>query len=125
MRLLQIYVPDLITAWIDEDEKAFETMFPLTIGVVEGYSRMAFAAAEENPSKRKQLKRLAMFLGNAVAIAGDMNEKIADKLLDDLSTDGEQIYSDEIASFGNNLRLLTNRYGVDIPIPMLQSLMGC
>lgn len=44
LKLLHIYIPDLITAWIDEDDKGFEVMFPLTIKVGEIYTRAAFAA---------------------------------------------------------------------------------
>lgn len=37
LRVLNIYITDLITAWIDEDEDAFRTMFDLTMTVAEAY----------------------------------------------------------------------------------------
>ncbi|MCM1140483.1 MAG: hypothetical protein NC453_18090, partial [Muribaculum sp.] len=124
LTLLHRYIPDLITAWIDEDEKAFETMWPLTMTVAEIYTRAAFAAADEYPSKKRQIKKLAIFYGNAVAIAGDMEETKATALLDDLSTDGANLYSDKITAFGNDLLFLTNQYGMDIPAAKLAQLMG-
>lgn len=88
LTLLHRYIPDLITSWTDEDEKTFETIWPLTMAVAEIYRRAALAAADEYPSKSRQIKKLAMSYGNAVAIAGDMTEEKATALLDDLSTDG-------------------------------------
>lgn len=113
LTLLHRYIPDLITAWIDEE--AFETMWPLTMTVAEIYTRAALAAADETPSKKRQIKKLAIFYSNAVAIAGDMDEAKATSLLDDLSTDGNQLYSDKITAFGNDLLFLTTQYGMDIP----------
>lgn len=83
--------------------------------VAEMYTRAAFAAADEYPSKQRQIKKLAIFYGNAVAIPGDMSEAKATALLDDLSTDRDQIYSGKITAFGNDLLFLTNQYGMDIP----------
>lgn len=124
LTLLHRYIPDLITAWIDEDEKAFETMWPLTMTVAEIYTRVAFAFADEYPSKSRQIKKLAIFYGNAVAIAGDMSEAKATDLLEDLSTDGTNLYSDKITDFGNDLLFQTTQYGMDIPPSKLAQLMG-
>lgn len=123
LTLLHKYIPDLITAWIDEDEKAFETIWPLTMTVAEIYTRAAFAAADKYPSKQRQIKKLAIFYSNAAAIAGDMDETKANALLDDLSTDGNKIYSDKISAFGKDLLFLTNQYGMDIPPAKLVQLM--
>ena len=123
LTLLHKYIPDLITAWIDEDEKAFETMWPLTMTVAEIYTHAAFAAADEYPSKKRQIKKLAIFYGNAVAIAGDMEEAKATALLDNLSTDGSLLYSDKITAFGNQILFLTTQYGMDIPPAKLAQLI--
>lgn len=37
LSLLNIYITDLITAWIDEDDDAFKTMFDMTMTVAEAY----------------------------------------------------------------------------------------
>lgn len=124
LTILHIYIPDLITAWIDEDDEAFETMFNLTITVSEAFIPAAIAAEREYPSKRKNIRRLASFFAQAVASGGDMNEEMAEEFLDGLSTDGKQIFSDKISSFGSKLLTLTNRYGFDIPISELSRFLG-
>lgn len=96
-------------------------MWPLTLTVAEIYTRAALAAADESPSKKRQIN---IFYSNAVAIAGDMDETKANELLDDLSTDGNQLYSDKITAFGNRLIFLNTQYGMDIPPSKLSQLMG-
>ena len=124
LTLLHIYIPDLITAWIDEDDEAFETMFKLTITLSEAFIPAAMAAEREYPSKKKKLRRLATFFAHATSAGGDMTEKMAEELLDDLTTDGKQIYSDKITSLGTRLLALSNRYGIDIPFSHLHPLLG-
>lgn len=102
-------------------------MFPLTIKIGEIYTRAAFAVTDKYPSKARKIKKLAIFYGNAVAIAGDMEEAKANELLDDLSTDGANLYSDKITAFGSDLLFQTNQYGTDIPptkLSQLPQLMG-
>lgn len=99
-------------------------MFPQTIKIDEIYMRAAFAAADEYHSKSRQIKKLVIFFGNAMAIAGDMSEEKANNLLEDLSTDGKSLYSDKIATIANKLLFLTNQYGMDIPDSNFQSLIG-
>ncbi|MCM1142957.1 MAG: hypothetical protein NC453_30705 [Muribaculum sp.] len=124
LRILPIYIVGLISAWIDEDDESFETMFKATMPVAEAYVIGAQAFSKSYPSKERVIKRLAMFYANAVAIAGDMNEAKAIALLDDLSTDGNQLYSDKITGFGNDILFLTTQYGMDIPPTKLALLMG-
>jgi hypothetical protein len=46
------------------------------------------------------------------------------ELLDDLSTDGDKIYSDKIATFGNRMMLLVKKYGIDIPLDKMCEVDG-
>lgn len=90
----------------------------------EGYMIAGKEMADKFPAKQKTIKQLTIFLGNAVANAEGMSPDKAEELLDDHSTDGEQIYSDKIQAFGNNLLHLTTQYGIDIPYPILTHLNG-
>lgn len=47
LRILNIYITDLITAWIDEDDDSFKTMFDLTMTVAEAYIPCLMAAERE------------------------------------------------------------------------------
>ena len=67
---------------------------------------------------------MIFMLGHACSCGGDMNDSLADELLDDLSTDGREIYSEKIRAFALKLQLLVKRYGMDIPVRGLERLNG-
>lgn len=122
LKILNIYIPELITAWIDEDDDAFKTMFELTMTVSEAYLPAVMAAKKEYPSKTRQLNKLATFFSYAIATGGDMNPALAQTLLDDFSTDGHKLHSAKIQDFGAKLLTLLQLHGPDIPIPALNHL---
>ncbi len=124
LKILHLQVPDLITAWIDEDEKTFEQLFPMVMTVAEGYTPAAIAAEKKYPASKKAVRMMAYLLANASGAGGDMNDALANELLDDLSTDGDEIYSDKIKAFGTRLLIFTKKHGIDIPIPLWHSLIG-
>lgn len=123
MKLLPIYIVGLISAWIDEDDESFETMFKATMPVAESYVLAGQAFSKSYPSKAKIIRSIINLFGVTASIGGDMTEKYAEELLDDLSTDGNQLYSDKISELGSQLLFLTRQYGMDIPstelIPLL------
>lgn len=124
LKILNIYITDLITAWIDEDDDAFKTMFDMTMTVAEAYIPCLMAAEREYPSKKRQIRKLGMLYGNAVSTGGDMNPAIAETLLDDLTTDGKQLHSDKIKKFGDELLTLIRIHGMDIPLSAMNRLNG-
>ena len=124
LRILNIYITDLITAWIDEDDDAFKTMFDLSMTVAEAYIPCLMAAEKEYPSKKRLIRKLGMLYANAVSAGGDMSPARAETLLDDLSTDGKQLHSSKIQQFGNSLLSLIRIYGMDIPPSALSHLNG-
>lgn len=124
LKILHLQVPDLITAWIDEEEETFEKLFPMVMTVAEGYTPAAIGAEKRYLSNKKAIRMMAYLLANAGGARGDMNQSLADELLDDLSTDGKEIYSDEIKKFGARLLVLTKNQGIDIPISQWHSLIG-
>lgn len=124
LTLLNIYIPDLITAWIDENDEDFATMFNMTITVSESLYKVMPAVLQEHPSKKRQIRKLLYFFGSAIATGGDMTQEQADALLDDLTTDGKQIYSEKIEEFGNKLLHLHKLYGENIPYYDLNRLNG-
>lgn len=122
--LLNIYVADLVTAWIDEDDEALETMFRLTMTIAESYLLALRAIEKESTSSNGKLRKLGAFYAHAIAAGGDMNPDLAQLLLEDLSTDGKEIYSTKIQEFGSDLLKLLQIYGLDIPIARLNHLNG-
>lgn len=124
LALLNIYVTDLITAWIDEDDEAFEQMFGLTMKVAEIYMKCLVGAKDRQPSQQKDIMKLGNFFSYAVGCGGDMNPKLAETLLDDLSTDGEKLYSPKIQDFGAKILKLMQINGPDIPAATLNHLNG-
>ena len=67
---------------------------------------------------------MAYILANSSETGGDMNQTLADELLDDLETDGDDIYSDKIREYGERLLFLTQHHGIDIPINDFNRLNG-
>ncbi len=124
LKILNIYITDLITAWIDEDDDAFKTMFDMTMTVAEAYIPCLMAAEKEYPSKKRQIRKLAALYGHAVSSGGDMSPALAENLLDDLTTDGKQLHSDKIKKFGDELLTLIRIHGMDIPPSALNRLNG-
>lgn len=114
MELLNIYIRDLVMAWIDDNGASFETMFRLTMPVAEMYVPALRELERQKPSKKRAIRKLIDFYGFAVSTAGDMSFPAADDLLDDLSTDGKMIYSDKIKAYGADLLKEIQIYGSDV-----------
>lgn len=124
LKILHLQVPRLITAWIDEDEESFETLFPMVMTVTESYIVAAKGAMNAFPSEQKTIRTVAELLVHSCGVGGDISDKLAEKFLDDLSTDGKDIYSDKIKAYGVQLLFLTQRFGIDIPYHLILSLNG-
>lgn len=124
LKILHLQVPDLITAWIDDDEETFELMFNLVTKMSDSYMIASSAYASRFPSKRKAVTEIAAFFAHATSCGGDLQPDLADELLNDLSTDGEKLYSDKIVAFGLKLLDLTHQYGIDIPLSLMNELDG-
>lgn len=123
LKILPIYIVGLISAWIDEDEESFETMFKATMPVAEAYVIAGQAFSKSYPSKAKIIRSIQNLYGVSASIGGDMTDELAEELLDDLSTDGNQLYSDKISDLGTKLIFLTRQYGFDIPAPALHAVL--
>lgn len=117
LKILPIYVIGFISAWIDEDEENFETMFKATMTVAEAYIFAGQAFSKSYPSKAKIILSIQNLYGVSVSIGGDMSDELAEELLDDISTDGNQLY-------GSKILFLTRQYGFDIQSFKLQSIIG-
>lgn len=124
LRLIPIYINDLITAWIDEDNDRFEKMWELLMPLMEMYPRLLFAAEREYPKQKKTLHKIANFCGGALACGGDMSPELAEILLDDLSTDGKTLDSSEIEKFATRLNDLLRFHGPEPSSHQLNRLNG-
>lgn len=92
--------------------------------VAEAYLECLVAVRRKDQTKKKDIKKLGDFYTYAVASGGDMNPGLAQSLLDDLSTDGEKIYSTKIQKFGADILKLLQIYGGEIPGAVLNRLNG-
>lgn len=124
LTLLNIYASDLITAWIDENEEAFNQMFSMTMPIAEMFVKICIAAENQFPAHKKTIRHLAYLYMHSCGLGGDMSQRLADKLLDNLTTDGRNIDSEEIAVLGSSLLSLTRKYGKDIPPSLMYDIMG-
>lgn len=122
--LLHLQVPDLLTYWIDGDGEGFKTLFPMVMTVAESFIPSSIAAEKRYPTSKKAIRTMAYMLANASGAGGDMNERLAEELIDDIETDGDRIYSEKIKKYGENLLLLTRKYGINIPISEFNRLNG-
>jgi len=114
LSLLNIYVTDLITAWIDGDDEAFEQMFRMTMPVAEVFVICLTAAKKELPSNKNEFVKLANLYSYAVACGGDMASELAESLLDDISTDGKRIFSPKVKEFGDKILKLMQIHGPEL-----------
>ena len=97
----------------------------MVMKVAEVYVPSAIAAEKSFLSNKKAIRNMVFMLGHACSCGGDMNDSLADELLDDLSTDGREIYSDMIKAFALKLQLLVKRSSMGIPVHELEHLNGC
>lgn len=95
----------------------------MVMTVAEGYTPAAISAEKKYPASKKAVRMMAYLLANVSGAGSDMNGTLADELLDDLSTDGKEIFSDKIKAFGMRLLILTKNHSIDIPIPQWHSLI--
>ena len=63
LTLFNINIPDLITAWIDENDEYFEMMFNLTITVAESLPKIIPVVQQEHPSKKRLVRKLVISSG--------------------------------------------------------------
>lgn len=72
-------------------------------------------SSRETLSVKKDIRNLAKFYTNAIAIGGDLTPNIADELLDDLTTDGNQLYYDKTHHHRCKTYFPNRQYSMDIP----------
>ncbi len=76
------------------------------------------------PSKAKDLMKLANLYSYAVACGGDMREEFADSLLDDITTDGRRIFSPKTKEFGIKILKLMQIHGPELSPTHINELNG-
>lgn len=122
--ILHLQVPDLLMYWIDSDGEGFKTLFPMVMTVTEGLALTAKAAENRWPEHKRAIRMLVYLLCHSCGAGGDMKDRLAEELLDDIETDGKQIYSEKIKKYGESLLRMTRKYGMDILMPDWNRLNG-
>ncbi|MBQ8672866.1 MAG: hypothetical protein IJ511_02245 [Bacteroides sp.] len=103
LSIYNIYINEMVTAWIDETEQ-FEHLFTSLMTLCEAYNTVCQGFAAQHPGLKKTILHLQYTFCYWIAVAGDMNEKRADELLDDISTDGKRIDSDIISQLAKRIQ---------------------
>ncbi len=117
LQVYNIYINEMITAWIyDSDE--YKDSFAFTFQSLMTLSEAFFITSNGFRQKHPALKKTVMALMNTfafwTAIGGDINDELAEELLDDIATDGEKIDSEKIAKIVKAMQPTVARRGIDM-----------
>ncbi len=113
MQLYNMYINEMVTSWILEDE-GFEYSFKSLMTLSEGFFLACKAFEEKHPALKKTIRHLQYTFGFWTSAGGDINEDKAQELLDDIETDGERIGSEKISLIVRRLQPTVVRHGMDI-----------
>lgn len=118
-----IYINDMITAWIDEDGENFDFVFNRLMTLMEAFNLTSFAMQKRYPGKKKVINQLQYTFTFWVAVAGDIGEERANELLDDITTDGHRIESEKISMLVKMIQPTVVRDGFDLDMIRAMSLV--
>ncbi len=100
LQVYNIYINEMVTAWIYDSEE-YKESFAFTFQSLMTLSEAFYITCNGFMLKHPALKKTVMALMNTFAfwtgIGGDINDELAEELLDDIATDGERIDSEKIA----------------------------
>lgn len=96
LTLVNLYTNEMITAWIDETD-GFDYLFNSLVTFSEVFAPASMAYIDKHPALRKSITTLQYLFCFWTAVGGDMSSTLADRLLDDLATDGTRISSELIS----------------------------
>ena len=103
----------MVTDWIDEAD-GFEYLFTTLMTLSEVFPYVTQEFASQHPGLRKVIRNLQYTFCYWTAVAGDMNEKKAEELLDDISTDGKRIDSEKIAELVKRIQPIVISKGLEL-----------
>lgn len=113
LKLYHIYINEMVTDWIDEAD-GFEYLFTTLMTLSEVFPYVTQEFASQHPGLRKVIRNLQYTFCYWTAVAGDMNEKKAEELLDDISTDGKRIDSEKIAELVKRIQPIVISKGLEL-----------
>ena len=114
LTLYNIYINEMVTAWIDDSPEDFEFPFQMLMNLSEVYISNIKSLLKEHPGLKKPIHALLYSFLFWVAIAGDMSEARAEELLDDIATDGKRISSEEIREVIQRFQPFVLSKGLDL-----------
>ncbi len=114
IRLYSNYINEMVTAWIDDDAVAFEYTFTMLIPLCEAYIYVFQGLEEKHPGYRKIYRNLLSTFYYWVPMGCIIDDTNLNTLLDDITTDGETIYSDKIAQMGKRAQPTVLSKGKDM-----------
>lgn len=114
LSLYNIYINEMVTAWIDESD-GFDYPFKALMILSETFNSLckAFIIRHENLNVIRELQYSFCFW---CGTAGDISEAKADELLDDISTDGKSIFSDKISLLVKRVQPIVAGQGLNLDI---------
>lgn len=123
LTIINIYINDMITAWIDDDGENFDLVFNHLMTLMETFNLASFAMQKRYPGKKNVINQLQYTFSFWVAVAGDIGEERANELLDDITTDGHRIESEKISMVVKLIQPTVVREGFDLDIIRAMSLV--
>src|SRR5574344_1218702 len=123
LTIINIYINDMITAWIDDDGENFDLVFNRLMTLMEVFNQAGFAIQKRYPGKKKVINQLQYTFTFWVAVGGDIGEERANELLDDITTDGHRIESEKISMLVKMIQPTVVRDGFDLNMISAMSLV--
>lgn len=113
LSVINNYVNEMVTAWIDETE-GIEYLFTTLMTLSDAFLYATQAYVSQHPRLRKVIRNLQHTFCYWTSVAGDMNGKKADELLDDIFTDGKRIDSPKIAQLVKRIQPIVISKGMEL-----------
>ena len=113
LSLYNRYINEMVTEWIDETD-GFEYLFTTLMTLSDVFPYVTQEFTSQHPGLRKIIRNLQYTFSYWTAVAGDMSEKRANELLDDISTDGKRIDSEKIAQLIKRIQPIVISKGFEL-----------
>lgn len=120
LTVYNLYINEMVTEWIDETD-GFEYLFTTLMTLSEAFLYATQGFASQHPGLRKVIRNLQNTFLYWISVAGDMSQKKADELLDDIYTDGKRIDSEKVAQLIKRIQPIVISKGLELdPLEGLQ-----
>ncbi len=126
LQVYNIYINEMVTAWIydsEEYKESFAFTFKSLMTLSEAFFITCNGFMEKHPALRKTVMALMQTFAFWTAVGGDINDELAEELLDDIATDDKRIDSEKIAKIVKAMQPTVAKRGSDMdPVEALDTI---